>query len=111
MVTLVTRFQHWLRVFVEDLKKKPANDVEKNLATLNEALREGPVPAACFRDLETVRDSIIHGDSNVEWMRGKEQGSVPRKYREVNLEHLSKFKLTEEQLQGKRLPVAVWTRV
>ena len=99
VVTLVTRFQHWLRVFVEEMKKKPANGVEKNLATLNKALGEGPVPVAFFCDLETVRDSIIHGDSNVEWMRGKEQRSVPLKYREVNLEHLSKFKLTEEQLR------------
>jgi hypothetical protein len=57
------------------------------------------VPAAFFCDLETVRDSIIHADSNVEWMRGKEQRNVPLKYREVNLEHLSKFKLTEEQLR------------
>jgi len=46
VVTLVTRFQHWLRVFVEDMKKKPANGVGKNLATLNEGLGEGPVPAA-----------------------------------------------------------------
>jgi hypothetical protein len=99
VVTLVTRFQHWLRAFVEEMKKKPANGVEKNLATLNEGLGEGPVPAAFFCDLEIVRDSIIHGDSNVEWMRGKEQRSVPLKYREVNLEHLSKFKLTEEQLR------------
>jgi len=99
VVTLVTRFQHWLRVFVEDMKKKPANGVGKNLATLSKELGEGPVPAAFFCDLETVRDSIIHGDSNVEWMRGKEQRIVPLKYREVNLEHLSKFKLTEEQLR------------
>lgn len=99
VVTLVTRFQHWLRVFVEDMNEKPANGVEKNLATLNKGLGEGPVPADFFCDLETVRDSIIHADSSVEWMRGKEQRSVPLKYREVNLEHLSKFKLTEEQLR------------
>jgi hypothetical protein len=98
MVTLVTRFQHWLRALVEEMKKKPAN-VKKNLATLNKELGEGPVSTAFFCDLETVRDSIIHGDSNVKWMRGEEQRSVPLKYREVNLEHLSKLKLTEEQLR------------
>jgi hypothetical protein len=101
VVTLVTRFQHWLRVFVEEMKKKPANGVDKNLETLNKGLGggEGPVPAAFFCDLETVRDSIIHADSNVEWMRGEVQRRVPLKYREVNLEHLSNLKLTEEQLR------------
>lgn len=101
VVTLVTRFQHWLRVFVEDLKKNPANGVEKNLETLHKELgvEEGPVPAAFFCDLETVRDSIIHADSNVKWMRGPKQRSVPLKYREVNLKHLSKLNLTEEQLR------------
>src|ERR1700688_1620013 len=85
VVTLVTRFQHWLRVFVEEIKKKPENGVEKNLETLNKGLgvEEGPVPAAFFCDLETVRDSIIHADSNVKWMRGPKQRSVPLKYREV----------------------------
>jgi hypothetical protein len=100
VVTLVTRFQHWLRFFVEDMKKVPANGVEKNLATLNNELkREGPVPAAFFCDLETVRDSIIHADSNVEWMRGTVKRYVPLKYREVNLEDLSELKLTKEQLR------------
>jgi hypothetical protein len=101
VVTLVTRFQHWMRVFVEELpNRKPANGVEKNLRTLNKELgEEGPVPVSFFSDLETVRDSIIHGDSNVQWMRGTEQRRVPKKYREVNLETLSKFKLTDEQLQ------------
>jgi hypothetical protein len=73
--------------------------VESNLKTLNEKLGKGPVPAEFFHELETVRDSIIHADSNVEWMRGNEQRCVPLKYREVNLEYLSKFKLTEEQLR------------
>jgi hypothetical protein len=99
VVTLVTRFQHWLRIFVEDMKEKPVNGVEKNLATLNKGLGEGPVPADFFCDLETVRDSIIHADSSVEWMRGSKQRRVPLKYREVSVEGLSKFKLTEEQLR------------
>lgn len=101
VVTLVTRFQHWMRVFVEELpNKKPANGVEKNLTTLNKELgEEGPVPVAFFSELEAVRDSIVHADSNVEWMRGNEQRRVPQKYREVNLETLSKFTLTDEQLR------------
>jgi len=100
VVTLVTRFQHWLRVFVKELTgKEPANGVERNIRTLNEKLeKRSPVPAEFFYDLETVRDSIIHADSSVEWMRGNEQRCVPLKYREVNLESLLSLKLTEEQL-------------
>jgi hypothetical protein len=100
VVTLVTRFQHWLRVFVKELtEKEPPNGVESNLRTLSEKLGEGPVPAEFFHDLETVRDSIIHADSSVEWMRGSKQRRVPLKYREISLEDLSKFNLTEEQLR------------
>ena len=100
VVTLVTRFQHWLRVFVKELtEKEPPNGVESNLRTLSEKLGKGPVPAECFCELETVRDSIIHADSSVEWMRGSQQRRVPLKYREVSVEGLLKFKLTEEQLR------------
>jgi hypothetical protein len=100
VVTLVTRFQHWLRVFVRELtEKEPKNGVEPNLRTLRQKFGDGPVPAEFFLDLETVRDSIIHGDSNVEWMRGNEQRSVPLKYREISLEHMSKYNLSEDQLR------------
>jgi hypothetical protein len=101
LVSLVTRFQHWLRVFAEELTNCPAatSGVVKNMQTLKKELGEGPVPAAFFEDLETVRDSIIHADSNVEWMRGKEQRHVPLKYREVNLESLKKLDLPEQSLQ------------
>lgn len=38
VVTLVTRFQHWLRGFVKELtKKEPPNGVERNLKLLNES--------------------------------------------------------------------------
>lgn len=100
VVTLVTRFQHWLRVLVKEVTdKEPPNSVERNLRTLSETLGKGPVQAEFFHDLETVRDSIIHADSSVEWMRGSEQRHVPLKYRDVSLEHFSKYDLTEEQLR------------
>lgn len=100
VVTLVTRFQHWLRVFVKKLTaKEPPNGVEPNLKILTKQFGNGPVPAEFFHELETVRDSIIHADSNVEWMRGNEQRSISLKYREINLEHLLKYNLTKEQLQ------------
>jgi hypothetical protein len=36
-------------------------------AGLNEGLGAGPVPIIFFEKIVTLRDSVIHGDSQVEW--------------------------------------------
>lgn len=69
LVGLVTRLHHWVSIFVEELTNKSArgNSLEKNLKTLNMRTGDGPVPCIFFEELVSVRDSIIHADTKIEW--------------------------------------------
>jgi hypothetical protein len=60
------------------------------LNALNQDLGNGPVPVDFFEQIVTLRDSVIHGDSQLEWGGRK----VAEEYRSVQGADLS-----EEQLQ------------
>lgn len=70
IVGLVTRLEHWIGIFARRLPKQQksrASVLVKDLALLNTRLGSGPVRAKFFEDLVTVRDSVIHADSQAEW--------------------------------------------
>lgn len=108
LVSLVTRFQHAVNVFVDDyaqMQKRAADsDLRSNLRTLNRRFGKGPTDIAFFADLATVRDSIIHADSNVEWMHGKNRRIVPKKYRDASLERLKLTKAQRRELKANSTP-------
>lgn len=86
LVGLVTRLHHWLSIFVEELTNKNARDnsLVKNLTRLNERIGEGPISIGFFENLVTVRDSIIHADTKIEWeFSGKKTGKKTGKKRRV----------------------------
>jgi hypothetical protein len=70
-VGVVTRFHHWITGFVRALPTTPKpymqQPLAKELETLNKCLGKGPFEVQFFKDLVTVRDSVIHGDSRSEW--------------------------------------------
>jgi hypothetical protein len=76
-VALVTLLQHWVGKFGKILpktnrpqKRQPKKSRSRMLSDinrLNKHVGPGPVPVAFFAELENVRDSVIHADSNVEW--------------------------------------------
>ena len=80
LVGLITRFDHWLSLFVEELSNKNARiGVVRKLTTLNERIGEGPIPIDFFENLITVRDSVIHADTKIEWeFSGKKRRVVDR---------------------------------
>src|SRR5258708_2435870 len=108
LVGLVTRLQHWISRFanqrrhkvntVRSSKRKRAkvrkSKLVNELESLNDVLGAGPVPLIFFENLVTLRDAVIHGDSQVEW---KHDGQI----RAVADEYRSAFgaDLSEEQLQ------------
>jgi hypothetical protein len=97
LVGLVTRFDHWVSRFAEQRKltrAKPSKPRESKLVTklnaLDQDLSKGPVSLDFFEKIVTLRDSVIHGDSRVQW-GGR---NVADEYRGVQGVDLS-----EEQLQ------------
>jgi hypothetical protein len=90
LVSLVTRLQHWMREFVWQLNRKKPDDasLKKSLTVLKNCFGKGPVPTSFFTDLESVRDSIIHVDSEVDWTYRGNQRSVPVQYRDVTHRYL-----------------------
>jgi len=71
LVGLVTRLQHWVARFVKERNLKLGKAHESllinQLDILNKCLGDGPVALPYFEDLVSVRDSIIHADSQAEW--------------------------------------------
>jgi hypothetical protein len=97
LVGLVTRLDHWVSRFAKRRKltsAKPSKPHESKLVTklnaLNQNLGNGPVSVEFFEKIVTLRDSVIHGDSQVQW----ESRKVADEYRGVQGADLS-----EEQLQ------------
>ena len=64
------------------------------LETLNKTLTPGPVPVQFFGELVTLRDSIIHNDSQAEWVHNGKQRKVADRYRKYD-----RIELTDEQLK------------
>jgi hypothetical protein len=87
LVGLVTRLHHWLSLFVEELTNESARDksLMKNLRGLNHRIGEGPIPDDFFRDLVTVRDSIIHADNKVKWEFAGDTRQVADRYANLSL--------------------------
>lgn len=84
LVGLITRFQHWINRTVSHNPHAPIKGgslLRKQLEFLDQNLGPGPTPPAFFIDAETARDSVIHGDSQAEWLRGTETRSVDKRYR------------------------------
>lgn len=83
VVTLVTRFQHWISMLVKaaqitvSKKRNDPSTLMVQLEALNQALGDGPIPFRLFDELEEIRNSVIHADSKAEWE------SMPGKYRKV----------------------------
>jgi hypothetical protein len=98
LVGLVTRFHHWISVFVEELTRQSARDrkLENSLKLLNKKFGQGPVPVDFFMGLVTVRDSIVHSDSKIQWEYRGETRKIPDKYANVESEEVE---FTPEHLQ------------
>jgi hypothetical protein len=90
LVSLVTRLQHWINVLVKDLgKTNGGTGLVPNLRTLNNSLGESGVKVDYFADLVTVRDSVIHADSQVEWSYNDTTRRVPDRYTDTNTGELN----------------------
>jgi hypothetical protein len=100
LVGLVTRLQHWINALVKQQKvpvtKKHDSLLISQLGALNAALGDaGPVPLAFFEELVTVRDSVIHADSSLEWVHGKTTRRVADCYTDV----WKRLEITGDQLK------------
>ena len=81
LVSLVTRLQHSINVFVKDVGgRNGAPGLVPNLKLLNRRLGESPIAVTFFADLVSVRDSVIHADSMIEWIHNDEMRRVPERY-------------------------------
>lgn len=81
LVGLVTTLHHWISIFVEELTKENATDrsLVRNLKTLDERTGVSPIPIQFFEELVTVRDSIIHAHSQIQWTF-RHAREVPQRY-------------------------------
>ena len=99
VVGLVTRFHHWTTQLVRRLPSTPRPYAQQALArellALSETLGAGPVDVQFFKDLVTVRDSVIHGDSRSEWeFPPGNSRSIANHYRSA----AGRVEISEEQL-------------
>ena len=81
LVSLVTRLQHSINVFVKDVGgDNESTGLVPNLRILNRRrLGESPI-AVTFSDLVSVRDSVVHADSMAEWTYNGKTRRVPERY-------------------------------
>jgi hypothetical protein len=85
LVSLVTRLQHWINDLVRELPNASRDTgLVPNLRTLNRVLGESLVKVDYFADLVTLRDSVIHADSQVEWSYNGKLRRVPDRYIDIN---------------------------
>ena len=87
LVGLVTRFRHWVNLFLEELLENRFEDqgLQKNLEALEQRTGKGPTPISFFQELGTVRDSIIHADSKIAWIHGSKPKQIAERYADVSL--------------------------
>ena len=85
VVGLVTRFRHWVNLFLKELLHTGFVDrgLKKSLKALEKRTGQGPTPISFFQELEAVRDSIIHADSKTAWMFGNSRKHVAEPYADV----------------------------
>jgi len=89
LVGLVTRFHHWLGRLSDAVEgRRSLNRKIKDMLTdlKNRFPNSQLAPNSYFKALEDVRDSIVHADSEPEWMNGKE-------VRKVNDEYVDEYKV------------------
>jgi hypothetical protein len=98
LVGLVTRLQHWISRFAQRRKltsvkqSKPREPkLVSELNALNRDLGDGPVSVNFLEQIVTLRDSVIHGDSQMEWGGRK----VAEEYRSAQGADLSEEQLKE----------------
>jgi hypothetical protein len=97
LVSLVTRLQHSIRAFVEDISEATGETgLVKNLKMLNTKLGPGPENIEFFAGLVAVRDSVIHADSHAEWSYNGKTRRVPSRYVDENS---GEIRFTEGQLR------------
>jgi hypothetical protein len=98
LVGLITRFQHWIEKFTQELCITPTRNDDAaligHLKALNRTLSQGPIPVAFFEDLITARDSVIHRDAKTQWTYKKKKRTVATHYCNG-----SKLEITEDQLK------------
>jgi len=82
LVGLVTRLHHWIAGFAAKIGKEKAREtgLVKNLRFLNEKLGDCPVSISFFEGIVAVRDSIIHADSQAQWVYNETKRSIPAEY-------------------------------
>jgi len=82
LVGLVTRLNHWVSIFVEEITNETAKNrgLVTNLKRLNDQTGSGPVSIEFFDNLVTVRDSIVHADSQIEWTHQGRKRQVSEQY-------------------------------
>jgi hypothetical protein len=94
VVGLVTRLDHWITRFCKEVRRK-SKGLVSNLTLLNEDLGDGPVSVAFFCELVTVRDSVVHADSQEVWCYHDDLRRVAKHYTNDRGE----VKLDEEQFK------------
>ena len=104
LVGLVTRLQHWINALVKKHKIPIAERHDSllisQLGALNATFGDaGPVPLVFFQELVTVRDSVIHADSSIEWVRGKTTRQVAERYTDA----WKQLEITGDQLKDAAL--------
>jgi hypothetical protein len=83
LVGVLTRLQHWINSLVDgrpDAPKGKKSLLVSQLKWLDAKWGPGPVPISFFEDAVTVRDSIVHGNSEAVWMRGTESRKIADRY-------------------------------
>jgi hypothetical protein len=96
LVGLIVRLDHWVAALASDVAAENTRDkgLVWNLKRLNQRTGPGPVSLGFFSELVTVRDSIIHADSQVEWTYKDKKKRVADRY----ASSLGEIEFTQEHL-------------
>jgi hypothetical protein len=106
VVALVTRVQHWLNKFANELFSRKDRGLIPAFQALVSEFGKGTVDADYFEKLVCVRDSVIHGDSQSSWVHGDKLRSVAPEY--VNE---GEVEVNEEQVKvaiAKSIEIVEW---
>jgi hypothetical protein len=96
IVALVTRLSVWIgRLYKKVAKGKQQNGLWLQLPELENVLGTGPTPIQFFLELVTVRDSVIHNNSESKWEYNGKPRAVAPQY--VNSRDV--VELTQEQVE------------
>ena len=97
IVALVTRLSVWIDRFSKKITRgKPQNGLWLQLPELENVLGTGPTPIQFFLDLVTVRDSVIHNNSESKWEHnGKARIVAPQYVNSYGVVELSQDQVEE----------------